>query len=146
MDKTIVIDVQNNVNVQGQASITQTVEGRGINFGAISSQFLVAGGRKLISATGNTELARFLGESGKYGFAVSRIIASGGTDVTAAAGLALDLAGEALKKATETAKAQAKLQNDVDMARLRAGLLDLSATDKITTNWWSGRYTYGRGG
>lgn len=148
MDNTIKVDVQNNVNVQG-ASISQgtamTGQTPGMNWSALSAQLFVGGARKLIGATGNSELASFIRKGGKYAFGMSRILASGGTDVAAIAGMALDIAGDALSKANEVARVLAKMQNDTDMARIKAGLLYLGDTDKITTNWWSGRYKYGRG-
>lgn len=147
MENKIIIDVTNQVQLQAAPSgETMQPSGAGVNWSAISSQFLVSGARKLVGATGNSQLSGFLRESGKYGFAAMRIIASGGTDIAAIAGMALDIGAEALRKANENARKIAKTENEVDMARIKAGLLDISNTNNITQSWWSGRYRYGRGG
>lgn len=141
------IDITNTIAGQTSGGVgTPSATGtQGVNWSAISAQFLVTGARKLIGATGNSEIASFMKKGAKYGFGAMRILASGGTDVAAIAGMALDIAGDAISKANEVARKQATMENEIDAARVRAGLLDLSETTRVSENWWSGRYEYGRG-
>lgn len=142
-DNTIQIDVRNTITNAEQVASTQ--EQGGLNWSGISAQFAIRAGRQLISATGNTQVSQVLQKATQYGFGVARIIASGGTDVAAMAGLALNLANDAMRKANENARKLAKSQNEIDLARMNAGLLDMSDVTSIKTHWWSGRYKYGRG-
>jgi hypothetical protein len=109
--------------------------------GPITAQLLVGGANRLLATTGNTELTSAISKVSRYGFLAMRI-ATNPTPATLAT-LAITLSADALDKITEQARKEAEAENQVDNARIKAGLLDISQT-KIKTKWFSGRQTYRR--
>jgi hypothetical protein len=62
----------------------------------------------------------------------------------AMATLGINLAAEAIQRIVKLEKDKAKKLNEVDNARIKAGLLVIG-NSQITENWITGRYKYGRG-
>jgi hypothetical protein len=109
--------------------------------GAITAQFLVRGASRLIASTGNNEISSVISKVAKYGFLTVRAVTP--PNPIGIATLAVTIAADALDKVTDQVRKQASLENEVDNARIKAGLLDISQT-QIKTNWFSGRQTYRR--
>lgn len=109
--------------------------------GAITAQFLVSGANRLIASTGNSEISSVVSKVAKYGFLTVRALTP--PTPIGVATLAVSIASDALDKVTDQVRKQASLENEVDNARIKAGLLDISQT-QIKTNWFSGRQTYRR--
>lgn len=120
---------------------TPTPKGKGKTFSdALTAQFLVSAGNKLLNASGNTELSQAIGMLGKYTFLGIRAFSG---DPSAIAALAVDLASTALAEVRKNFTEQAMIQNEIDTARAQAGLLDLSGV-KVTKHFFTGRYQYNR--
>lgn len=116
--------------------------GKGKTFSdALTAQFLIQSGNKLLNATGNSQISQALAMAGKYAFLGIRAFSG---DPSAIAALAVDLASTALAEVRKNLTEQAMIQNEVDTARAQAGLLDLSGV-KVTRNFFTGRYQYNRG-
>jgi hypothetical protein len=147
MANEIIITVQNQIAEQsatatGQIAATPKLPKEGDNIlGAISAQFLVRGANRLISATGNNEVSSAISKVARFGFLTARALLP--PNPIGIATLALSVGADALEKITDEVRKNASQMNEVDNARIRAGLLDVSQT-RITNNWFSGRQTYKR--
>ena len=150
MANEIIITVKNQIETTEQEQqvpkpvakdpATSTVTGREL-LGAISAQFLVGASRRLIAATGNNEISGAISKVAKYGFLTMRALLP--PNPVGLATLAITISADALDKVTDNIRKQASAENEVDNARIKAGLLDISQT-QIRTNWFSGRQTYRR--
>jgi hypothetical protein len=150
MANEIIITVQNQIAEQsatatGQVGATPKAKAKdkpaeGL-LGAIDAQFLLRGANRLLQATGNNEINQAVGKITRYGFMIGRALLP--PNPIGIATLALTVSAEALNKITDNIRKEATQANEVDNARIRAGLLDISQT-KITNNWFSGRQTYKR--
>ena len=115
--------------------------GNGKSFSnALTAQFLVGAGTRLLNATGNSGVSQAVGMVGKYAFLGARAFVG---DPAAIAALAVDLATVALTEVRKNLTDQAMIQNETDTARAQAGLLDLSGV-KVTKHFFTGRYQYNR--
>lgn len=115
--------------------------GNGKSFSnALTAQFLIESGNKLLNATGNSQISQALAMAGKYTFLGIRAFSG---DPSAIAALAVDLASTALAEVRKNFTEQAMIQNEVDTARAQAGLLDLGGV-KVTKHFFTGRYQYNR--
>ena len=144
-EKRIVLEINNNVSVQGQTGqpVTPRTNQRGDVGSALSAQFLVQGGVRLANSLGNQQLSQALSEGAKYGFLASKILMS--ANPVALATLGINLASEAIQRIVKIEKEKAKQANEVDNARIRAGLMVIGNA-QISENFFTGRYKYGRGG
>jgi hypothetical protein len=124
MANEIIITVQNQIQQQEQVAGQVGIQTPSASakkkqadgfLGAIDAQFLVRGANRLLSATGNTEIAT----------------------------LALSISADALNKITDDIRKRAAAENEVDNARIKAGLLDVTDV-RIQSNWFSGKQTYRR--
>ena len=143
-DKKIVIEVNNNLKVtsaSGQQVQAQTQK-RGDIGSALSAQFLVQGGVRLANSLGNQQLSQVLSEGAKYTFLATKIMT--GANPMALATLGLNLASEAIQRIVKLEKDKAKRLNELDNARIKAGLLVIG-NSQVSENWITGRYKYGRG-
>ena len=144
----IIITVKNQIETEQQSQVPQqvaptpttTVSGQEV-LGAISAQFLVRGANRLIAATGNNEISGAISKVAKYGFQTVRALVP--PNPVGIATLALTIAADALDKVTDDIRKKAANENEVDNARIKAGLLDVSQVG-VKTNWFSGRQTYRR--
>lgn len=127
-------------NAQGQTLDTKAQGQMGNVLGALSAQFLVQGGVKLANSLGNAQLSRALGQGTKFAFLGVQMLSG---NPLAVATLGLNLASEAIKVAMQNKRDMAKMMNEIDNARIKAGLLDIGMSG-VTTNFY-GRYKYGRG-
>ena len=115
--------------------------GNGKSFSnALTAQFLVGAGTRLLNASGNSGVSQAVGMVGKYAFLGARAFVG---DPAAIAALAVDLATVALTEVRKNMTDQAVMQNETDTARAQAGLLDLSGI-KVTKHFFTGRYQYNR--
>lgn len=108
----------------------------------ISGAFLVQSGRKLIAATGNSELATGIGNAIKYGTLGLRAAT---LDVSAIANIALDVATEAIKRVQEIRLERierANQANQIDILKMQLGRISGEQITSITTNRY-GRFIYG---
>lgn len=146
MANEIIITVKNQIEAPAEAPETpvpaspKTKEKDNIK-GAITAQFLVSGANRLLAATGNQEFSSVVSKVARYGFAIGRAIAP--PTPIGIATLAVTIASDALDKITDAARKQAQAENEVDNARIKAGLLDISQT-KVQTKWFTSRQTYRR--
>jgi hypothetical protein len=150
MANEIIITVQNQIAEQtatatGQVAATPKARAKdkpaeGL-LGAIDAQFLLRGANRLLQSTGNNEVNEAIGKITRYGFMISRALMP--PNPIGIATLALTVSAEAIGKITDEIRKNASQMNEVDNARIRAGLLDVSQT-RITNNWLSGRQTYKR--
>lgn len=129
-------------NAQGQTLDPKAQGQMGNVLGALSAQFLVQGGVKLANSLGNAQLSRALGQGTKFAFLGVQMLSG---NPLAVATLGLDLASEAIKVAMQNKRDMAKMMNEIDNARIKAGLLDISGAT-VSENAFTGRYKYGRGG
>jgi hypothetical protein len=143
--KEIIITVQNQIQTEQQVQTPQVEQQRPTGAsdvaGAISAQFLVRAGSRLIGATGNSEVSSAISKVAKYGFQTVRALLP--PNPIGIATLALTLGADALDKVTDNIRKQAVADNETDNARIKAGLLDISST-QVKSNWFSGRQTYKR--
>ena len=139
------ININNSVKLEGTQGQTISPKSQGQMgnvLGAISAQFMIQGGVKLANSLGNAQLSRALGESTKFAFLGVQMLSG---NPMAVATLGLELASQAIKVATQNKKDMAKMMNEIDNARMKAGLLDISGAT-VSENAFTGRYKYGRGG
>lgn len=143
-DKKIIIDINNNVQVTGANGqpVAPRTDKRGDIGSALSAQFLVQGGVRLANSLGNQQLSQVLSEGAKYTFLATKIMT--GVNPMAMATLGINLAAEAIQRIVKLEKDKAKRLNEVDNARIKAGLLVIG-NSQISENWITGRYKYGRG-
>ena len=147
MANEIIITVKNQIEGTTQAETpvptptTPTARPRDDIKGPITAQILVSGANRLLATTGNPEITSAISKVSRYGFLALRLA----TNPTPAglATLAVSLSADALDRVIEQARKQATAENEVDNARIKAGLLDISQT-QIKTKWFSGRQTYRR--
>lgn len=140
------VDANLNINQQQTAIPTQTAQGigtipnqqsRGISAGsAISLQFAVEQGSRLLNATGNQEIANAVSTTGRYAFLGARAIAG---DPTAQITLMI----MAVSKLLETVKKQAEELNEIDTARIKSGLMNVEGL-RVNKNFLTGRTYYSR--
>ena len=149
MANEIIITVKNQIETTEQQQVpkpitqdatTSTVTGKELG-GALTAQFLVGASRRLIAATGNNEISGAISKVAKYGFLTARALLP--PNPVGLATLAITISADALDKVTDNIRKQASLENEIDNARIKAGLLDVSQT-QIRNNWFSGRQTYRR--
>jgi len=142
MANEIIITVQNQLAEQQVAATPKVPSGdKDVLLGSISAQFLVRGANRLLSATGNSEVSSAIGKIARYGFMTARALLP--PNPIGIATLALSISADALNKVTDNIRKQAAAENEVDNARIKAGLLDVTDV-RIQTNWFSGKQTYKR--
>jgi len=108
----------------------------------ITGQFVVRASSKLINATGNTEISSAISKVARYGFLVGRALMPP-TPIGVAA-LSLSVVSDLADKYFDDLRKRAAAENDVDNARIKAGLLDVSDA-RIRTRFFNGRQRYDRG-
>jgi hypothetical protein len=108
--------------------------------GGISAQLFVSGARRLISATGETELANTIQETAEWSFLGIRAL---GGDPTAMATAAFKLASygiQELKKYQDEQKEIAKSYNNLAILQLQSGQISIKA-NTVTSYDSYGRLT-----
>jgi len=103
----------------------------------ISAQMFVESASRIISASGNTELASGLSKASSYAFLGTRVIASGGTDIAAIISLVTKLSADVLQAVTEANQAKkdaAVKDNAADILRMRSGAFSIGADTQISYN------------
>jgi hypothetical protein len=110
-------------------------------FGAIDAQFLIRASSRIISSTGNNEVSAAISKVARYGFQTVRAFLP--PNPIGIATLALTVGADALEKVTDDIRKRATSQNEVDNARIKAGLLDVRDA-RLKANWFSGRITFKR--
>ena len=103
----------------------------------ISAQMFVESASRIISASGNTELASGLSKASSYAFLGGRVVASGGTDVAAIISLVTKLSADVLQAVTEANQAKrdaAVKDNAADILRFRSGAFSIDANTQISYN------------
>lgn len=102
--------------------------------GAISAQLLVGGASKILSSSGNQELAKGLNETGKWGFLALRSFSG---DPVALVTMAINLIAE-LAKIVESERIRqeerAAAYNELDMMRMQVGQLVIRSNTEISYN------------
>jgi hypothetical protein len=150
MANEIIITVQNQIQQQEQVAGQVGIQTPSASakkkqadgfLGAIDAQFLVRGANRLLSATGNTEISSAIGKVARYGFMTARALLP--PNPIGIATLALSISADALNKITDDIRKRAAAENEVDNARIKAGLLDVTDV-RIQSNWFSGKQTYRR--
>ena len=120
--------------------ITQTTPNlsKGAGFAqGISAQMFVESASRIISASGNSELASGLSKASSYAFLGGRVIASGGTDVAALVSLVTKIGADVLQAITESnqSKREAAIKdNNADILRMRSGAFSINANTQISYN------------
>jgi hypothetical protein len=148
MANEIIITVQNVIQGEQEAGATEVPKPKvkkpkgdtGI-LGALDAQFLVRAGTRLISATGNNEVSAAISKVARYGFMTARAILP--PNPVGIATLALSVSADALDKITDDIRKRATAENEIDTARIKAGLLDVRDA-RVQTQWFSGRRTFKR--
>jgi hypothetical protein len=100
--------------------------------GGISAQLMVSGFSRMLSATGNQELAGGIREGAEWMFLLSRAAAM---DPTAIATAAFKLSAEGIKLITQYIQKQkdsAAVYNDLDYLRMQYGVLTIKANTEIS--------------
>jgi len=103
----------------------------------ISAQMFVESASRILSATGNTELASGLSKASSYAFLTSRVIMSGGADLTALVSLVTKASADiltAIQKANQLKRETAVQQNAADILRMRSGAFSINAETVISYN------------
>lgn len=161
-DGRIIIDIQNFVRVQGSPSSTprenlnnstggnsnstpdtgdtKESKSKGKFDTLLSTQFLAGTFQKVANATGNEDARRLssaVGQAVKYGGVAVDLISGNPVSLIATA---IELATKALEAWCNEKKQKAEEQNNVDISRINAGLMDISNV-KVSENFW-GRMTY----
>ena len=146
-DNKIVVSVENvitgnattqgGVPMNGVTKVAPTLS-KGAAFSqGISAQMFMESASRIISATGNTELASGLSKASSYAFLGGRVIASGGTDVAALVSLVTKLSADILQSITENnqqKREQAQKDNAADILRMRSGAFSINANTQISYN------------
>ena len=110
-------------------------------FGAIDAQFLIRASSRIISSTGNNEVSAAISKVARYGFQTVRAFLP--PNPIGIATLALSVSADALDKITDDIRKRAAAENEIDTARIKAGLLDVRDA-RVQTQWFSGRRTFKR--
>lgn len=103
----------------------------------ISAQMFVESASRIISATGNTELASGLSKVSSYAFLGGRVIASGGADIAAVISLVTKLSADVLQAVGESNQQKreaAQKNNAADVLRMRSGGFSINADTVISYN------------
>ena len=148
MANEIIITVQNVIQGEQEAGATEVPKPKvkkpkgdeGI-LGALDAQFLIRGATRLISATGNNEVTAAISKVARYGFMTARALLP--PNPVGIATLALTVSADALDKITDDIRKRATAENEIDTARIKAGLLDVRDA-RVQTQWFSGRRTFKR--
>jgi hypothetical protein len=148
MANEIIITVQNVIQGEQEAGATEVPKPKvkkpkgdeGI-LGALDAQFLIRGATRLISATGNNEVTAAISKVARYGFMTARALLP--PNPVGIATLALSVSADALDKITDDIRKRATAENEIDTARIKAGLLDVRDA-RVQTQWFSGRRTFKR--
>lgn len=107
---------------------------------AISAGLLIESSKKLLSATGNSEMSSAIEKTVKYGTLVARSAAG---DVTAMVTLAVELGAEALMKVQEL-KQEAQVNNDIMYNKMLTGEVFTGSNNiTVSTDIW-GNKTYNK--
>lgn len=139
------IDANLNINQQQTPIVSQPQQGasvvpnqpKGVSVGgAISLQFAVEQGSRLLNATGNQEIANAVSTTGRYGFLGARAVMG---DPTAQITLLI----MATTKLLEQVRKQAEELNEIDTARIKAGLMNVEGV-RVNKSFLTGRYNYSR--
>ena len=126
-------------------SAAKSKNGRFGSFGAgVSAQMFVESGTRILSATGNQELASGISKASGYTFLVGRIAASGGADIGAIISLTTKLTADVIELVQENRKKkmeEAANANALDVLRMRTGAFNITGSTVISTNKF-GRKTF----
>lgn len=162
-DKEIRIQVIAEINVNGTPITSQTnpvtsltpitpqvqnntptsIPNQGGGFGqAISASFLIQSGRKLISASGNSQISQAIGNAVKYGTLTLQLF-NPATAVPAALTMAVELASQALQKVNEL-KQKVQENNQTQYNKILSGEIFLGPGEYITTKDFWGNITYSK--
>lgn len=118
---------------------TKTIEKKSSNIGdALSAGLLIESSKKLLSATGNTEMSSAIEKTVKYGTLIARSVTG---DVTAMVTLAVELGATALMKVQEL-KQEAQINNDAMYNKILTGEVYLGSSNiSVSKDIW-GNKTY----
>lgn len=162
-DQRIIIDIVNNVKIQSTtaespkanlnkntkpskssvSSSSNTGENKasGGKFDSLlSAQFIAGNIQKFANATGNPEMIQISSATGKmvkYGTAIHSAMNGNPIGIIAAG---IELIAQVVENFCNEQRKKAEEQNNVDMSRINAGLMDISNV-KIGKNFW-GQMTY----
>ena len=103
----------------------------------ISAQMVVENFTRIITATGNTELASSISKGSSYAFLGLRVLSSGGANIGADIALVTRIAADLIKliqQEKEERTKTAEAYNETDLLRMRAGLLQFNANTVISTD------------
>lgn len=112
--------------------------------GGLSAQMFVEAGSRILSATGNQELASGISKASGYTFLVGRVVASGGADIAAIVSLTTKLTADVIELVQENRKKkmeEASAANALDVLRMRTGAFNITGSTVISTNKF-GRKTF----
>jgi len=142
----ITFDVTTNAGGSKGASASSTVPttGAGVQrvpkandafLQGISAQMMMENFTRILSATGNTQLATSISKVSSYGFLAGRVISSGGmnigADLTLISRIAADLI-QLINSEKEERTKTAEAYNETDLLRMRSGLLQFNANTVVS--------------
>ena len=152
-DDRIVVDVQNTivgasttaqgaqggVPMQGAAVATASKGGgRFGSFGAgLSAQMFIESGSRILSATGNQELASGISKASGYTFLVGRLAMTGGLDAAAWVSLLTKASADIItlvQDYNEKKREEATAMNALNALRIRGGAFGITAATVVNTN------------
>jgi hypothetical protein len=128
-------DVKGSTNALSQQRIRM-----GVEFGGrfMSTQFVLGQVGRVVSATGNPEIATGIETVGRYTFLGIRALSG---DPIAIASLSMDMISRVLQEFSDSAKSQ----NETDETRIRYGLMNMNGV-RMNKGFLFGRYNYTREG
>ena len=107
---------------------------------ALSAGLLIESSKKLLSATGNSEMSGAIEKTVKYGTLIARSVAG---DVTAMVTLAVEISASALMKVQEL-KQEAQINNDAMYNKILTGEVYLGSSNiSVSKDIW-GNKTYNK--
>lgn len=131
------------ITPQVQNNTPTSIPNQGGGFGqAISASFLIQSGRKLISASGNSQISQAIGNTVKYGTLTLQLF-NPATAVPAALTMAVELASQALQKVNEL-KQEAQMNNQAQYNQIIGGSKFLGAGNFTTSTDFYGNITYNK--
>lgn len=147
----IIIPITFDVTANGAGSRGASFQGQGVpNTGAgvsgvpksndsflqgISAQMLMENFTRILSATGNTQLASSISKVSSYGFLAGRVIASGGMNIGADITLVSRLIADVMQMINEEKEQRmktAEAYNETDILRMRSGIIQFNANTVIS--------------
>lgn len=141
----IILELETQAALGRGTGVAETEGDSGFRFrNPPSLRFGVNQVRKILAATGNENLqqaGQAITQGTKYARLAGRAV---GGDISAMVNIGVDLALRAWTEIQNVKRELATLNNESDIARIQAGLLDVQGVT-ISKSWNSGRYTYTRG-